>query len=173
MPIPENVKQTLYMVAEGAAVTFSSNYSADELADDPDMTDRGERLISGKLLERDFNGVLDGFSAGQFIEMINDDREEVNVAAVLDTFGNLDLPAEQCFEETWGPHPNKDMMFKNLDEWRQSAAAKMLLEKFVTAIKLKIFAIRFRKRMYSPTGPLFCKTQANFKRRCTDSVVLT
>ena len=166
MPIPTAVKRKLHKVASGADFIF--DYTADELADviDAESLDRPWVFRGGELILRClFNDEIDHFSSMKFQSMIDDDSQEVNVAAVLDTLDEYAFNTESCFQECGGRRED----WNDVDYWREVACARLLMEHFVLAARMKIYVIRFRKRVHAPGGALYQLSRENFKR-CTAAI---
>lgn len=168
MAIPSDVRAVLEVVGEGARALFAITYVADELAAEHDRTCRGERIIVGELLcysKNVFGLTRAWFDVHSFKRMIENGRS-YDISAVLDAMDNLDVGVEACYAECEALE-DEDSPFGAFTEWRQEAARmarhSVLVSQLLMVMRLKVFAIRFRKRVHEPGAALYTKTAKRFK----------
>ena len=93
-------------------------------------------------------------------------RHYRDVSAVLDVIDNLDVGVEECYLEADGECDDLD--WADFVVWRAflQKLVRMfdLIDMFVLSVRLKMYSIRFRKRVHSPGGALHRSTMKRLKK---------
>jgi len=161
MAIPEEVKEVLQLIGQGACALFATSYLADELTHKHDCHSRGERLIAGEMLhtaDTMLGNSRSWFDGTAFETMIRMGRA-YDIVCILDAFDNMDVSAYLCYQECGGDDDCVEWM--SFVKWRQETARlsriSVLLKQWQVVCAVKLYAIRFRKRVHMPDGAVYTR----------------
>ena len=165
--IPDEVQEVLSQISEGAVGLFATSYLADEMSAEHDEGCRGERIIVGELLytENSMTGnPRSWFLNESFNKMIRAGRA-YDIVSVLDAMDNLDVSAKNCYDE--GNDSFDDEQWDVFVDWRKEITRlshiSVMVKQLQMVIALKLYVIRFRKRVHKPGGAVSIHTAKRFR----------
>jgi hypothetical protein len=168
MAIPDEVQEVLSQISEGAGPLFATGYLADDMFGEHDETCRGERVIVGELLytEKSMTGnPRSWFDQESFEDMISAGRA-YDIVSVLDAMDNRDVSAKACYDEG-NDNVFDDEHWDVFVDWRKEITRlshiSVMVKQLQMIIALKLYVIRFRKRVNKPDGAVSIHTAKRFR----------
>lgn len=165
------IESVVDSIGTGASALFATSHLADELAVEHDPERAGERIIATELLTEE-NDALGSprfwFDSRKFVQLLTEGRIR-DLASVMDAMENFDVDVRACFVESGGDADS--LAWNQFVEWRAvvdraiAMRLSLLMATLRGMIRVKVHAVRFRKRVHSPGGTLHEVTMKRLRGR--------